>query len=165
MKFIVLDVQGFNVPEFTPKELVMYNGHQFGYFLFKPPKSFHSLDVDSAKQVKFLQGIHHCLEYNSGNICLQELPAIIRRHIIDEDVNRVYVKGSIKKKFLQEALRTCNPETPITVIDLENVAECPNLTKDLPLCVNHNIIYKKKCICSMNNCVLLFNWLMGLLPQ
>lgn len=160
MKFIVVDIQGFCIPEFTPKELVLYDGYQTNYYLFRPSCSFSCLPDDVMKQVKFLQGTHHCIPYNSGHVALDDIPDIFRTHIIDEGVDRVYIKGQLKRTYLEQFL-----PTDITIINLEDVWDCPKLKRGVPLCMNHLIkVYNKSCICSLNNAILLYDFVINKLP-
>lgn len=68
MRLIVVDIQGFNLPEFYPKEISFVNEHLNSHYLVKPPMSYGILSNDIKKQVKYLERNHHGLRYNSGCI-------------------------------------------------------------------------------------------------
>lgn len=162
MKFVVVDMQGFTIPEFFPKELVFYNGHQLAYFLIKSPIPFASIDdLDIKRQIQFIQGNIHHINYRSGNVDYEDIPEIIKTLIVDENVDVVYVKGAAKHKFLEDLLQPYN----IQVVNTEWTDGCPKLEKVVPECMSHTLLCNgKKTKCSVNNCKVLYSWLSSLLP-
>lgn len=163
MKFVVVDMQGFCIPEFVPKEMVIYDGYQTAHFLFTSPKPYHILDGDVQRQVKYIQGNIHCINYSDGDTDIDSINTIIRKHIIESGVQRVYVKGVAKEKYLQNTFMECSNHN-VEVRNVEYKEDCPKFMDSRPMCMNHQSSFKKLCKCSVNNAHVLYNWLVGLLP-
>lgn len=165
MKFVVIDMQGFSVPYFFPKELAIYDGSRMVHFVFKSPTPLSAIeDEDVRTQIKFLEGAVHCLSYDSGHVPYEELDVVFRKYIIENDIDRVYVKGEQKMEFIQKILDD-NGARHINVFNVDWRSECPKLIKDYPLCMSHNLVCNfMKCKCSINNCNLLYNWIVSCMP-
>lgn len=163
MKWIVVDIQGFNHPEFYPKEISFINEQQQNaHYLLKPPVPYSTLSDDVKKQVRFLERHHHGLKYSSGCITDTDFDEILRNHLIDVEI--VYVKGYQKHQFLEKRLSNLLRETPSVVnLEFSDLELVPNLCKDLPYCFNHTD--NKKYMCSLRNVFKLYNYLLIALPK
>lgn len=170
MKFVVVDMQGFNIPEFVVKELAIFDGSRTAHFLFKPAKPWSSIeDQDVKNSIRYLQNFVHCLNYTYGNIEYEYLPTILRKYLIEEGVDRIYVKGDQKKTVLQDFFNTyCDSEesSHIEIISTDTMHDCPNMVSEKPLCMNHIVkSHTRRCKCSVNNCKILYNWIANQLPN
>ena len=167
MKLIVVDIQGFNLPEFYPKEISFVNGHQNAHYLLKPPIPYCTLSHDIKRQVKYLENFHHGLKYSSGYVSYGDLDDILLNHILNESIDMVYVKGHQKQEFLDRKLRELVDENSAPkVINVEHIngdQPPPNFLKDLPYCLNH--FTNAKYMCSLRNSIRLYDWLYLNLPK
>lgn len=160
MRFLTVDVQGFMLPEFVPKEIALYDGARTAHYVFKPTRPYHLLEKDVKLQVKFVEGNVHCIRYSSGYTDVEELYRIFKDFIMvssGESVN-VYVKGAVKKQFLDNL----NDMDFVSIINMELNDGCPKLENQVPMCSNH---HREKCKCAVNNSYQLYNWIYSLLPQ
>lgn len=158
MKFAVVDVQGFQVPEFQAKELAIYDGKHMKSYLFKPTTPFHTLSDDCKKQVLFLHRNHHGLFYNYGVTDYSDLYTIISNDL--RDVDQIYVKGHIKKSFLDEIYSQSSNKPH--VVNLESSINAPKLSKDVTTCSNHDL---EVCNCSIRNAYILYDYIYDFLPK
>lgn len=162
MKFVVVDVQGFNVPEFQAKELAIYDGNQMKNYLFKPLKPFHDLPTDCKKQVLFLYGNRHGLYYNNGKTDYSELYTIIYNDL--RDVDLIYVKGHVKKDFLVQIYLEMKYKAP-HIVNLEfarDSANVPKLVMTTTDCPYHSL---DVCSCSVKNAYTLYEYIYNFLPK
>lgn len=168
MKVVVVDIQGFNLPEFYPKEISFVIGHQNSHYLLKPPVPYDTLSCDVKKQVQHLERSYHGLKYSSGYISDNDLNELLRNHLLKNPVDIVYVKGHQKKEFLEKRLRSLQGETSTpSVVNLEHCSTheaVPNFYKNLPYCLNH-FNDAKKYMCSLRNSLELYDWLRSNLPE
>lgn len=148
MKFIIIDVQFFSNQQ-IPKELCIFDGNKLGHFVFKPSTPYSHLTITEKKQIDWLYKNHLGIAYNKGFCNLNELKEILENHTID--TNYIFVKGVIKKEFLQHYL------PHIKIINLENEQSAPKLKKSIPQCFYHEI---SECYCSINICKQLFEYVM-----
>lgn len=162
MKFVVVDMQGFCIPEFFPKELSIYDGRRQAHFIIRSPIPLFAItDPSIISQIKYVQAHIHGLYYGAGDVSYEDLPAILQNHL--ENVDVVYVKGAEKRDFLLKIFDAscCRPE----IRNLEGAWDCPKLEKEHAACLNHTVISAdKKTRCSINNCRTLYSWLRSLLP-
>lgn len=161
MKFVIVDMQGFCIPDFFPKELAIFDGKRLAHFLIRSPKPLFTIqDPSIIAQIKFVQGSVHGLYYGSGDVAYEDLPAILKNHLQNVDV--VYVKGSEKWKFLQDIF---NESMPLEVVNTEHTVGCPKFEKQPATCLNHSLISQnRKTKCAINNCQTLYSWIISLLP-
>lgn len=162
MKFVVIDIQGFCIPEFYAKELVFYDGNDMKSYLFKPTKPFYELSEDCQKQALFLYGNRHGLYYNYGETDYSDLCSILWNNLRNVDV--VYVKGHIKKEFLIKTFSDMNHKLPY-VINLEftkDSANVPKLNMSYTDCPYHSLEY---CTCSVKNANILYDYIYNCLPK
>lgn len=166
MKFVAIDIQGFDIPEFVVKELAIFDGTRVGYFLFKPSKPWSSIEDENIKNnIKYLQNYAHCINYSSGYIEYDELPHVLKKYFIEQDIDRIYVNGMQKKIFLEDFLTSCELQH-IEVIATDWMQDCPLMLSERPLCMNHTLkSHTKKCLCSVNICQTLYNWIVNKLPS
>lgn len=136
---LIVDVQGFCVPNFTPKEIAILSrdGKNEEHLLIKPPFSWRTLDKKSRKNVKWLYFNHHKLSWDDGLISYGEMDNIIKK--ILQNASKIYVKGHLKRKFIEKYFDG-------KIIDLETL---PSMKKfeELKYCFHHS----PPSVCSMNN--------------
>lgn len=165
MKFVIVDVQGYRDKNFIVKELCIFDGYIKNTYLFKPPFPYEDLSPTMRSEVNYMERCHHKIKFSSGLIPYNTLDEILTRDIIDNEVDIVYVKGDIKEKFLKNMLGINHN---ITIINLEkNLGEeesMPILKKSYrPPCLNHG--NNKECFCAMENCIILYYWILSSLPK
>ncbi|KAJ8981580.1 hypothetical protein NQ317_002608 [Molorchus minor] len=102
MKLVVVDMQGFNLSDFYPKEISFVNGQQNTHYLLKPPVPYRTLSGDVKEQVKYLESNFHGLKYSSGYVSGDDLNEILRNHLLNSNVDFVELKESIE--FYEEKL-------------------------------------------------------------
>lgn len=165
MKIIIVDIQGFNLPDFYPKEITFMSGQQTAHYLLKPPFPITTLNNQVRKQIKYLENNCHGLKYDAGCIVYDQLDDILRNHLLNNNADIVYLKGHQKHEFLKNKLFELEEQIPSSapdIINVENIIDAPNFIKGAPCCFNH-INYKS--MCSLTNCNLLYNWLYLSLPK
>lgn len=168
MKLVVVDIQGFNLPEFYPKEISFVHGQQqTAHYLLKPSVPYSTLSSDLKKQIQYLEHNHHGLKYSSGYISDDDLNEILRNHLLNDVVDVVYVKGHQKKEFLEKRLSYLQEASTPSVVNVEycTLEQVPNFYKDIPLCLNHFNNHSKKYMCSLRNSLKLYDWLYSKLPK
>lgn len=98
---LIVDVQGFCIPDFVVKELAILSrdGKNFCHFIFKPPIPYNLLDRKAKSNVCWLQYNHHGMSWEDGFVKYEELG-----HIKDlfNSASLIYVKGNEKKKFVEK---------------------------------------------------------------
>lgn len=164
MRLIAIDIQGFSIPEFIAKEITFIRGlgeENFGHYLLKPPVAFSKLSERDKHGVIYLERNHHGIRYSSGDLPYEEVPDLIR--YITRDVDTIIVKGQQKKEFLQDLVQD------VRIIDIGNenydVKQSGRVgsTRCVPhRCTNH---FLRRCVCSLHNCMILYNYVLNLLPQ
>lgn len=162
-KVVAVDIQGFNLPDFCPKEITFISGCQYAHYLLTAPTSYISLSDKDKKQVKYLERYHHGLKYNSGYVQYSMLDDILRNHL--QNVDLIYVKGHQKLQYLERKMcELKTAETSPTIINVESwsVEDCaeppPKFIKDTSYCFYH-CNCNAKYMCSLRNCIKLYNWL------
>lgn len=151
---LVVDIQGFNIPSFTPKEMTISDGERTSHFLFKPPFPFHELEPNLQRQAAWISKFRHGLRWQSGFVDLSEIDNILLQ-ATDRD-NVIYCKGSIQTQYLRQ-----HTSVPVHDVDLQDilvngtvvVAPLPPLA---PPCFAH---FLNNCLCSLNNVILLYDHL------
>lgn len=162
MRLIAIDIQGFSTPEFVAKEFTYIKGFglmNFGHYILKPTKPFAMLDMRSRKNVRYLENQHHGLRYSGGSIPYEEIYTIIPQLASDADV--IYLKGSQKKLFIEDIIKRYCDESNVKIVDV-GMSDMMKFSKISPQCNHH---FLKTCICSLNNCMLLYNWILNMLPK
>ncbi len=148
---IFLDIQGYYCSfGYIPKELAIYDGVRCSNFLFKSPFRRNTLSPADLKVVNWAEQ-YHGLDWESGNIDLNEIEDIVRNIHKSLKNPKIYVKGNEKKKFLS---RIVNEEF---IFMIPNECE-PKLSKfkKIPECYFHKDIQPWHC--ALANVKLLFNY-------
>ena len=163
MKIIIIDLQAFKLRSgrVIIKELCFFDGSSIYNYLFQPSTSFENLNHKDRKTVEFLTHKHHCLDYSGGFIEYTNLPKILEFFL--HGVDRVYVKGAEKRNILLD--HTIHLKMCPLVINLEFISTCfppPPLLKKTEPCKFHN--NTRSAVCAANNCRILYNYIMSLLP-
>lgn len=162
---MIVDIQGFSLPDFYPKEITFISGQQTAHYLLKPPFPANTLSNQLRKQIKYLERFHHGLKYDCGYVNYDMLDDLLRYHLLNSNTNMVYVKGHQKQEFLENKLRELEQTSPTSIpdiINVENMVDAPNFIIDIPYCHNH---LNNKSMCSLRNCTKLYNWLYSSLPK
>lgn len=169
---MIVDIQGFNLPDFHPKEITFISGQQTDHYLLKPPFPVNTLNNQLRKQIKYLERFHHGLKYDSGYVNYDTLDDILQDHLLNNNIDMVYVKGHQKQLFLENKLckLTESSSSIPTIINVETLAgennnnnnTVPKFILDVPYCTNH-LNYKS--MCSLRNCTKLYNWVYSSLPK
>lgn len=136
---LIIDVQGFMVPEFALKELSATNGDESCHYVFKPPFSLKRLSSELRQSVQYLTRYKHGLTWGSGFVDLDQLALIFEKITKRESV--IYCKGAIKADFIRTL-------TNLKVVDLDTDPNVPKLPVWKPLCFFHTL---NKCSCTCNN--------------
>lgn len=170
VNLVTVDIQGFCIPEFYPKEISFTNGLQTAHYLIKPLVPYGTLSCNVKKQIRYLENNHHGLKYSSGYVSDNDLNEILRNHLLDSAVHIVYVKGHQKQEFLEQKLYDLGGTSTPSVINVEHldisVEEVPNFFKNLPLCLYHsNNNNNSNYMCSLRNSKKLYDWLYSNLPK
>lgn len=102
MEEIILDCQGFCVPDFVVKEvaLLSIDGKLTAHLLVKPPFPWKQLSKAAKKQINWLRDNHHGFSWEDGFVTYEDMKDIITR--IFNSTSKIYVKGEIKKKFVEK---------------------------------------------------------------
>lgn len=145
--FLVIDIQGFNAPSFTPKEMSISDGVKSIHMLFKPAVPFRSLLPCNQRQIIWLENNYLHLKYSWGLVDLKDIKSILCS--ISSSYSVIYVKGHQKVRFLNSIL-------DIEVMNLEDVDNVPNLVKTDKACFYH----KKDCtsMCTEHNVKILLDY-------
>ncbi|KAJ3660950.1 hypothetical protein Zmor_005376 [Zophobas morio] len=160
MKLVVVDVQGFCLPEFIVKELAIYDGINTIHETFKSTKQLKEIDERTKKQARYLERYHHMLRFNDGFKEQISVKEILFKYIKEYAVEILYVKGKCKENYLRETLGKDCPK----IVNLETIEDSVKLSKEIPACDKH-IANNKKCYCFLNNAKCIYNWLYSRFPQ
>lgn len=156
MKFAVVDIQGFHLNhDFVPKELaISMDGVHIYHFNFSSFLPFFSLSVADKKKIRYLENKHHGIYYSTGGLTHFAFNSILRDVLWKHKITTIYVKGDLKKKYLEKIVGG----VLLNIINVEYENECPKLYKAAPLCTSgcHQLTH---CICASNNCIVLYDWL------
>lgn len=155
MSFAVIDVQGFRqgVDGFIPKELaITKDGVNVHEYLFSCLTPYQILSSDEKRQVNYLQKNHHGIRYSTPGLPPCECYKIITNFLTNNKISEVYVKGDVKKRFLEKLIS-------IPCINIEYESECPKFAKSAPHCNLGCHTMSSNVVCAYKNCVELYNWL------
>lgn len=149
-KAVVIDIQGFYInKKFIPKELSLTNdGYTFYTYVFKPPCLFRELSPSERRQVRWLQENHHCLDFNSGNIDLENFEHVLQPFLMYANV--IFVKGNNKFDVLKKIFPN--------VVNLEYEPHCLKFSICNHTCNNHNVRYS---FCALENVKELTNFVLN----
>ena len=161
MKFVVIDVQGFPIPEFEVKELSIYDGKEMKTYTFKPKICYHHLPIHHKKTINYIFHNVHGIPYNSGYLPYKAMYNIIQEEL--EGVDMVFVKGSIKKEFLLCTYNEMNLDPPC-IVNLEFTSgPVPKLEQSYSNNCNYHRL--EICSCTVNNAHILYDYIINLLTQ
>lgn len=157
MEFVV-DLQGFRRPfnGFTLKELAVLAVDQEAEpstLLFEPPYEWKNLSARYKSENSWLERNLHGLSWSSGDIPYEDIKLVLST--VMYDVQKIYVKGSEKKHWLQNILKD------VQIVDMLDL-DCPSLeslkkVSKTTNCTHHNILNSN---CSAQNVKLLRDWLL-----
>lgn len=145
---LYIDMQCFNIPAFTPKELSFsYDGQAIYNYLILPKELYTCLDRKTQHTIRWLENNHHGISYNSGYVKYTDLPHIFAQH----SASLVIVKGAQKMDFLKTYYDN--------IINIEFMANCPKFEKQLnSSCFYHNKLKIRYIMCSKHNVKLLHDY-------
>lgn len=163
MKFIVLDVQGFFTKTFQAKELAIYDGKNMKHYVFKPERPLHELEDKYKKCISYVYNKHLGIHYNTGFEDYENVYSILYEEL--KNVDRVYVRGQLKKEFIWDCLSTynlCGDMMP-HIVNLEYDTNCPKFEMGPPKnCDYHD---RNICKCSINFASMLYKYVVKSLPE
>jgi hypothetical protein len=145
---LYIDMQCFNVPSFTPKEISFtYDGISIYNYLILPKVQYSGLNRKLQHTIRWLENNHHGISYNSGYVKYNNLSDIFALHT----ANLVVVKGAQKLNFLKDYY--------VNIINLEFIVNCPKFEKQLnSTCFYHNKLKVPYVMCSKHNVKILYNY-------
>lgn len=136
---LIVDVQGFHVPDFVVKELAILSrdGQKLYHFIVKPPFPYKNLSKTARNNVAWLHHNHHGFSWEDGYVEYGEIQNLI--NFLLKSALKIYVKGDLKKKFVEQYCKE-------NIINLE---EKPSMKKFKPekICFAHAPPH----VCSLHN--------------
>lgn len=145
---LFIDMQCFNIPALTPKEISFtYDGINIYNYLILPKENYQLLCRKTQHTIRWLENNYHGISYNSGYIKYDNIHEIFELH----DADLVIVKGSQKIDFLQTYYKN--------IINVEFQINCPKFEKQLNrTCFYHNKLNVPYVMCSKTNVKSLYNY-------
>lgn len=148
---LVIDLQGFFIPHFIPKEMAITNGEHTSHFIFKPPCPLYELPQHFQVNVKHLTKTFHGIRWHTGFVDLENMDSILQ-HVGERD-NTIFCKGKVIADYLRN-------HTRLRVVDLNDNetfdVDIPTLQPWKPSCFAHTL---HTCRCSLNNVNVLYSYL------
>lgn len=147
----IIDVQGFKglTNKFIVKELaILTDGNQMQHFVFQPPFRFKDLTIEKRREAKWLCKNYHGFCWDDGYIPYHQMYSLIAPILKDKTI---YVKGCQKARWLQDIFSN------ITVHDMEDELQCPNLSylqflnSNVQRCLIHNGRCAQQNVCLLRN--------------
>lgn len=153
LRFLIIDIQGFNTPDFSPKEMsIMDSSGKITDFLFKSSIPFNSLSWRSRRGIRWLENNHINIKYSSsGHVNPKDIDDILYKASLTN--NTIYVKGHQKCDFLNKYLYNV-----VEIVNLERSNDVPKLEKTNSVCLFHNMRKNRKCVCTHNNVKILYDY-------
>ena len=104
MQQVVVDVQGFwkNKSDFILKEIAIFDLQKSStpfVFTFKSPLNWNELSSDEKSTARWLENSFHGIRWSSGEILHEKIPEVMQKYL--NNSKKIFVKGELKKKFLQ----------------------------------------------------------------
>lgn len=116
MKFAVVDIQGYTLPEeFIPKEVSIKVWNRHGNFLFTPSYLYICLNKKNKGIANVIKNKILGIRYSYGDIAYRELDSILQEYLSDLDY--VYVRAHQKYDFLQGITNLLYPATKCVITD------------------------------------------------
>lgn len=153
----IVDVQGFRRPinDFVVKELAVVPlnlDESPTSFIFSPPCSWNALPPRYKSENCWLERVFHGLSWSSGEVPYADVKSTIEGAL--KNARSVYVKGIMKRDWLQDTLPTMN------IIEMEDSLKCPaiqQLMKQYPTikCDHHHTLRNH---CAIQNVTRLKRW-------
>lgn len=143
MEEIIFDCQGFCVPDFVAKEVAVLStdGKLTTHLLVKPPFPRKQLSKAAKKQINWLRDNHHGFSWEDGFVTYEDMENIITR--IFKSTTKIYVKGEIKKKFVEKYFSGLVEDLP---------ANLPTMKKHP---IQKSCFFHKHPACSINYCYII----------
>ncbi len=156
MTFAVVDIQGFYIEHsFVPKEITLScDGINFQHYVFECIRPIFVLSNEDKRKVYWLERYHHAISYSQKGIQPSEVYVILKKFIKDNHIDMIYVKGHLKKQFLENII---HPSTEIINIEISDI-QSPKFEKTINVC-NSMVHNHVPAMCSKYNCLLLYNFL------
>lgn len=143
---IIVDIQGFQAINYSiiPKEIAILSrdSSRVQHFLIKPPYPWKNLSKQHKRSAIWLYHNHHGLRWDDGNINYEEMFEILK-NIMNQSV-KIYVKGAIKKEFLDQFSIPC-----CEIIDIDTF----DVNKSFKMCLTHRACFHhtQKYVCALSN--------------
>ena len=148
---LFIDIQGYNCSfGYIPKELAIYDGLRCSNYLFKSPFQQNMLSTVDIKMVSWAEE-YHGIDWNAGNIELNEIDSILKHVLEIYQSPKIYVKGNEKIKYLKKFINE-------DIIYPIPIGEEPKLSrfKKIPECYFHKNVNPWHC--ALANVKLLYNY-------
>lgn len=137
--YVFIDVQGFKTSRnrFMCKEFCLVDGDYIYHALVKSPYSFSKMQLHYKRQALWLINHYHKLEYDCGNVHINDL----KKHILPKIQGKtILVKGLEKISWLKDIFR----ETPIdceNIEDLDDIDLYPKKQETYEMCSYHKRLF------------------------
>jgi hypothetical protein len=154
MSFVVIDIQGFKTPEFTPKELAIWDGNRLAHYVFKEPFSFKYLPEKFQREANWLSNNYHRIKWSDGDVDLSRIPYILNN--IKRYTDTIYCKGQIKSIYLKKLFGE-----EITVKDLNQTPSLRNLPREHIKNANSKCFYHQNGVCAIDNVKLIYDYIVN----
>ena len=105
MESYVVDIQGFQAPDFLPKEICVVAVHStfIRHRIIRPPTCYDRLSPRLRKQVDFVTQHIHGLDWDLGYTLESDALELLKNTLKNAD--KVYIKGSERVKYLEHLLK------------------------------------------------------------
>jgi hypothetical protein len=102
---LFVDIQGFQTPEFTPKEMAFtYDGENIYTFIFKPNRPLTDLSKKSRQTKRWVESYYHGIPYNDGQHKLENLSTILSHFPADLVIAHGEEKKHVLEKFYSNVM-------------------------------------------------------------
>lgn len=145
---LVVDLEGFMVPQFIPKEMAITDGERTAHYVFKPPFPFRELEPRHQCAVKYFTKNRHGIPWHTGSVDVSEIGSILR-HVGERD-KVIFCKGKVLECYLKQ-------HTKLRVLNMDNdskMATTEEIQDWKPPCFAHNL---NMCRCALNTVTYLYN--------
>nr|CAI5841914.1 unnamed protein product [Callosobruchus analis] len=158
MQIALVDIQGFHFEnDFHPKEVTIELSSKRTSFLFKPLVPLKDVKASDLKCLRYVESKIHGIPYHSGYIEYTDINKMFKKYLF-HDVDRVYIRGSQKARFLQDICKKLSILCQIVdVAKFDGTGQAsttyePAITR----CPNHR---DGKYSCTETNVAILHDWL------
>lgn len=136
---LVVDIQGFNIPHFVPKEMAITDGDHTSHYLFRSPCPLTDLPLNIQNKVISTGRFDHGLKWNEGFVNLSQISAILTQATRRDHI--IYCMGSEVAEYLKQ-------HTNIEIVDASQLPELSDFTfnRVRPPCFSHTLNFAQCCL-------------------